>query len=48
METTDNCAWCEHPKDAGPICSKCGADYAKAEVIKQHGKADSETISATA
>ena len=47
METTDNCAWYEHPKDAGPICSKFGADYAKAEAIKQHGKADSKTISAT-
>ncbi|MBL4580879.1 MAG: hypothetical protein JKY29_03595 [Gammaproteobacteria bacterium] len=45
MEVSNNCAWCDHPKDAGPICSKCGADYAKAEAIKQHGKADSEAIS---
>lgn len=48
MGTSNNCAWCEHPKDAGPTCSKCGADYAKAEAIKQHGKADSEPVSATA
>ena len=46
MEFSNNCAWCEHPKDAGPTCSKCGADYAKAEAIKQHGKADSESVSA--
>lgn len=48
MEVSNNCAWCDHPKDAGPTCSKCGADYAKAEAIKQRGKADIETISATA
>ena len=48
MEISNNCAWCDHPKDAGPTCSKCGADYAKAEAIKQHGKEDSKTISATA
>ena len=48
MEISNNCAWCDHPKDAGPTCSKRGADYAKAEAIKQNGKADSETISATA
>ena len=48
MEISNNCAWCDHPKDAGPTCSKRGADYAKAEAIKQHGKADSKTISATA
>lgn len=48
MAVSNNCAWCEHPKDAGPTCSKCGADYAKAEAIKQHGKVDSETIAAAA
>lgn len=38
MEVADNCAWCESPKTAGPLCSNCGADYAKAEAIKLHGK----------
>ncbi len=46
MQVSNNCAWCDHPKDAGPSCSKCGADYAKAEAIKQHGKADIEPASA--
>lgn len=32
------CAWCEAPKQSGPVCPKCGADYAKAESIKAHGK----------
>lgn len=38
MDFLDKCAWCEHPKTAGPVCSSCGADYAKAEAIKLHGK----------
>jgi hypothetical protein len=33
------CAWCNSPKQSGPVCPKCGADYAKAESIKAHGKA---------
>lgn len=35
------CAWCEAPKQVGPICPQCGADYAKAEAIKSTGKAES-------
>lgn len=46
MDIFNSCAWCDHPKDAGPTCSKCGADYAKAEAIKQRGKADIEPVSA--
>lgn len=42
MELLDNCAWCERPKTAGPLCSNCGADYAKAEAIKLHGKVQSD------
>lgn len=38
---TSLCAWCESPKQSGPICPDCGADYAKAEAIKSKGKADS-------
>jgi len=34
------CAWCEAPKQTGPICPQCGADYAKAEAIKSKGKAE--------
>lgn len=45
MEFLDNCAWCESPKTAGPLCSSCGADYAKAEAIKLHGKVQSVSAS---
>jgi len=44
MDSSTNCAWCDHPKDPGPTCSKCGAEYAKAEAIKLHGKATVETV----
>lgn len=43
MDYLDKCAWCEHPKTAGPVCSSCGADYAKAEAIKLHGKVQIDT-----
>ena len=36
---TNTCAWCEAPKQTGPVCPGCGADYAKAAAIKAHGKA---------
>src|SRR5689334_10047930 len=29
------CPWCQAPRDTGPSCPKCGANYAKAEAIKQ-------------
>jgi hypothetical protein len=34
------CAWCDAPKQHGLICPDCGADYAKAEAIKNKGKAE--------
>jgi hypothetical protein len=34
------CAWCDAPKQSGLICPDCGADYAKAEAIKNKGKAE--------
>jgi hypothetical protein len=46
MDFLDNCAWCEHPKTAGPLCSNCGADYTKAEAIKQYGKVQSDSAAA--
>ena len=46
MDFSSNCAWCEHPKAAGPTCSNCGADYAKAEAIKRRGKADIAPVTA--
>ena len=46
MDFSSNCAWCERPKTAGPICSNCGADYAKAEAIKLRGKADIAAVTA--
>ena len=33
MDSSSNCAWCEHSKAAGPTCSNCGADYAKADIV---------------
>ena len=33
------CPWCNAPRDAGPTCPGCGANYAKAEAIKAHGRA---------
>ena len=42
---TSLCAWCEAPKQSGPICPDCGANYAKAEAIKSKGKAGAELTS---
>ena len=36
---TNTCPWCQAPRDAGPSCPKCGANYAKAEQIKTGGRA---------
>ena len=33
------CPWCEAPRKEGPDCPRCGANYAKAEAIKKHGRA---------
>ena len=33
------CLWCSAPRDTGNTCPRCGADYAKAEAIKAHGRA---------
>jgi hypothetical protein len=38
---TATCAWCDAPKQSGLICPQCGADYAKAEAIKNKGRAES-------
>jgi hypothetical protein len=35
------CPWCNAPRGAGPSCERCGANYAKAELIKVKGRADS-------
>ena len=34
------CPWCEAPRKEGPDCPRCGANYAKAEAIKKHGRAE--------
>jgi len=44
---TNTCAWCEAPKQTGPVCPSCGADYAKAAAIKAHGKASFEEPAAS-
>ncbi len=36
---TANCPWCSAPRAPGLVCPRCGADYAKAEAIKAHGRA---------
>lgn len=36
----NTCAWCDSPKQHGLVCPNCGADYAKAEAIKNKGKAE--------
>jgi len=36
---TTTCPWCSAPRDTGPTCPQCGANYAKAEAIKAHGRA---------
>lgn len=33
------CPWCEAPRKDGPDCPRCGANYAKAEAIRKHGRA---------
>lgn len=36
---TQTCPWCSAPRDTGESCPRCGANYAKAEAIKAHGRA---------
>lgn len=36
---TATCPWCNAPRAAGATCPRCGANYAKAEAIKTHGRA---------
>jgi hypothetical protein len=33
------CPWCSAPRVDAPACPRCGANYAKAELIKAHGRA---------
>ena len=33
-----SCPWCSAPRVAGATCPRCGANYAKAEQIKAHGR----------
>src|SRR5258706_7164441 len=41
------CPWCNAPRDTGPSCTRCGADYSKAEQIKTQGRAVVSTRSAS-
>lgn len=36
---TAACPWCNAPRAAGETCPRCGANYAKAEMIRAHGRA---------
>ena len=40
---TSTCPWCSAPRDTGPDCPRCGANYAKAEAIKAQGRATPTT-----
>ncbi len=42
MHVTTSCPWCSAPRVTGSTCPRCGADYAKAEAIKTHGRATAE------
>jgi hypothetical protein len=42
------CPWCEAPRKDGPDCPRCGANYAKAEAIKKHGRAADAVAAAPA
>lgn len=37
------CPWCGAAREEGPSCPRCGANYAKAEAIKAHGRAGPAT-----
>lgn len=39
MATADTCPWCSAPRGAGTTCPRCGANYAKAALIKTQGRA---------
>ena len=35
----ERCPWCDAPRVDGPTCPRCGANYAKAELIREYGRA---------
>jgi hypothetical protein len=39
MAVAGTCPWCNAPRAAGISCPRCGANYAKAELIKTQGRA---------
>lgn len=39
MNPGATCPWCDAPRGDGPDCPRCGANYAKAEAIRTHGRA---------
>jgi hypothetical protein len=41
------CPWCDASRGDGPDCPRCGANYAKAEAIRTHGRAG-VTVAVTA
>ena len=43
-----SCPWCQAPRGDGPDCPKCGANYAKAEAIRKHGRAPAAAAAAPA
>jgi hypothetical protein len=40
LSPNSTCPWCSAPRGDGPSCPRCGANYAKAELIKSHGRAE--------
>jgi hypothetical protein len=45
---TAACPWCNAPRATGPTCPRCGALYAKAEMIKTQGRASIPVAAAAA
>src|SRR6266498_3182828 len=44
MALGDACPWCNAPRAAGASCPRCGANYAKAELIKTQGRAPTVVV----
>lgn len=43
-----SCPWCNAPRSDGADCPKCGANYAKAEAIRKHGRVVAPAATAAA
>src|SRR5437763_9331267 len=44
MAAAASCPWCNAPRSTGPSCPRCGANYAKAELIRTQGHAQAVAV----